>query len=812
MITGHNACLLVVALTWNVWGCFSASPADGCRDDVQCGAHQDTLFSCAVHFSPAGTDVFKTAGVMPPSAIGVKRLLLYRVDFSDFTGAAISSNAAAILIADLNQYYTAMSYGLMSFALAESGSVVTETLRLPEPSSAYDNNFTKFIEATRQVAAAAGYAPGEFDFDIICTGSKPGTFFGGIAYVGGPGMWIPNNNFNIGVVGHELGHNLGLPHASFWNTGDQSTIGPGFRQEYGDLFDSMGVPGGSASHFNTRFKHFLGWIPDNDAPIITTSGTYRIAAHDHPASSGRRALRLERNDSLNYWVEFRQSFNNRWVTNGASLRWSWSDRTNTMLLDTTLGTPSATQDSPILIGRTFSDSCNHWHITPVGKGGTFPESLDLVVNRGPFPGNVPPVAAIPTGDTTTSVGTSVTLQATASDGNGDALAYFWDFGDGNFGGNQASVQYSWAVAGEYVARCTVSDMKGGTASASIVVRVGTITTFVASGRVTTGGSPLEGVLVKAGARFSYTDSDGTFRITRLTGTRPIVTAVRERFNILNAGFENPIGAGANFAGLDFVALPDSLNALTLVATGAVWRFLDTGVAPTADWTGLTYDDTTWKAGPAKLGYGVGDEATPVSFGPSTSDRYLTTWFRRRFFVEDATLVDHLVFRLRRDDGAVVYLNGHEVYRENLPQGEVQPSTTAIADVAVGEEQTFFKRLVSSSTLASGSNVLAVEIHQFRTNSPDLSFDLELVGLSEEPGAFRPQLAVQRSNAQVQLSWPEAHPGWSVYAAESLGMSGLWSKSPLPVVSSSGWNNVFPLPTNTAGFYHLRKPDFCRPME
>jgi hypothetical protein len=369
-----------------------------------------------------------------------------------------------------------------------------------------------------------------------------------------------------------------------------------------------------------------------------------------------------------------------------------------------------------------------------------------------------------------------------------------------------------AFSSEYVTRCTVTDMKGGTASASIVVRVGTITTFVASGRVTAGGSPLEGVLVKAGARFSYTDSDGTFRITRLTGTRPIVTAVRERFNVLNAGFENPIGAGANFAGLDFIALPDSLNALTLVATGAVWKFLDTGVAPTGDWKESTYDDTTWKAGRAKFGYGVGDEATPVSFGPSTSDRYLTTWFRGHFVVEDVGLVDHLVFRLRRDDGAVVYLNGHEVYRENLPPGEVQPSTTAIADVAVGEEQTFFKRLVSSSNLVSGTNILAVEVHQFRTNSPDLSFDLELVGLSEEMGAFRPQLAVQRSNAEVQLSWPEAYPGWFVYSADRLGAPGLWSRSSAPIISSNGRNNLIQMPTNAAGFYHLRKLDFCRPMD
>ena len=87
--------------------------------------------------------------------IGEKRILLYRVDFSNVAGAAISSNTAAGLFGELNNYYRDMSYGKMSFALAEAGSVVTDTLRLPEPSSAYDNNFEKLISDARQVATTS---------------------------------------------------------------------------------------------------------------------------------------------------------------------------------------------------------------------------------------------------------------------------------------------------------------------------------------------------------------------------------------------------------------------------------------------------------------------------------------------------------------------------------------------------------------------------------------------------------------------------------------------------------------------------------
>jgi len=336
-------------------------------------AASEPPFSCQVLVpKPARGTQFASAIPDPPSAFGQKKILLYRVDFSDSVGAAIASNTAAMLITNVDSFYREMSYGQMSIAPAEGGSVVTDTLRLPEASTNYDNNFTKLIDATRQVAANAGYVLANFDTDIICTGSKPFLVFGAVSYVGGPGIWVGNGNFNVGVVGHELGHNLGLHHSSFWNTGDQSSIGPGVLEEYGDPFDTMGTPGGSTSHFNARLKNFVGWIPDSDAPLITVNGTYRIAAHDHPLATGLRALQVVRNSSQNYWIEFRQNFSSRFVTNGAGLRWAGHDATNTLLLDTTPGTALTKQDSPLLIGRTFSDRCIDVHITPIGKGGTTP--------------------------------------------------------------------------------------------------------------------------------------------------------------------------------------------------------------------------------------------------------------------------------------------------------------------------------------------------------------------------------------------------------------------------------------------------------
>ena len=770
-------------------------------------------FSCATYPAPPGKYRDSALVGETANALGEKRILFYRVDFSDSVGAAIASNSAATLLIDLNTYYRDMSYGLMTVAAPQAGSLITETLRLPEGSTNYNNNFTKLIEATRQVATQAGYDPSAFDSDVISTGTKPFLAAGSVAYVGGPGVWLGNNNFNVGVLGHEFGHNLGLPHASSWFTSDQSSIGPGVKEEYGDPFDSMGVPGGSTSHFNVRFKNSLQWIPDADAPVVTANGTYRLKAQDDPASTGLRALRVPRSSSLNYWVEFRRSFANRWVTNGATLRLADNvSSNNTLLLDTTPGTSNLKQDSPLVLGRTFSDRCNDIHITVLGKAGTTPEALDVVVNRGPFPGNVAPTVTVGASATTVTQSQVVTLQATASDANGDPLAYYWDFGDGNFGMSQPTIDHGWNISGEYVAHCIVTDMKGGTAGASVVIRVGTVTTFAVQGTVRSNGVPLEGAYVKSGSRYTFSNTDGSYYLSRLSAGRQTVSVVLDGYKIFNAGFENPVTLGPNVTGSDFEAIPFSLNSVTLVATGSVWKYLDTGSAPSSDWTTVDYDDTGWKSGPGKLGYGVGDEATQVSYGPNPSQRYITTWFRQRFVVEDVSVMNHLTFRLRRDDGAVIYLNGAEVYRENLPTGAIQPSTTASADIPAIEESSFFSRIAPATGLVTGTNLIAVEVHQFSTNSPDLSFDLEVVGLSDSGGALVPRITIQRADANTLLSWPSSYSTWLLYSASQLTAPTAWIKSSSAVIASNGWNTVLQSPSNSAAFFELRRSTFCAPFQ
>jgi len=170
--------------------------------------------------------------------------------------------------------------------------------------------------------------------------------------------------------------------------------------------------------------------------------------------------------------------------------------------------------------------------------------------------------------------------------------------------------------------------------------------------------------------------------------------------------------------------------VTLLARGATWRYLDDGTSPTSStWRGGGgFDDSKWKSGPAKLGFGDGDERTLLTAGaPDGGPAYVTYYFRRFITVTDAASFATVTIRIRRDDGAVVYFNGAEVARSNMPSGTITSATIAPTTVAGTDEDTFFTYVVPAATLAEGSNVIAAEVHQSSLPSSDLGFDLELVG-------------------------------------------------------------------------------------
>jgi len=160
----------------------------------------------------------------------------------------------------------------------------------------------------------------------------------------------------------------------------------------------------------------------------------------------------------------------------------------------------------------------------------------------------------------------------------------------------------------------------------------------------------------------------------------------------------------------------------LVPAGSSWKYLDNGTNQGTAWRAPAFADSAWKSGAAQLGYGDGDEATVIGYGPNSASKYTTSYFRRSFQVADRTKFTSLRLNLLRDDGAVVYLNGVELTRSNMPTGA--RASTAISGSA---ETTYYTYTVPASLLLNGTNSIGVEIHQATANSSDVRFDLEVLG-------------------------------------------------------------------------------------
>src|SRR5688572_6978419 len=165
----------------------------------------------------------------------------------------------------------------------------------------------------------------------------------------------------------------------------------------------------------------------------------------------------------------------------------------------------------------------------------------------------------------------------------------------------------------------------------------------------------------------------------------------------------------------------------LIPAGSVWRYNDSGTNLGTTWRGVAYNDSAWASGPAQLGYGDGDEATVISYGNNPNNRRITYYFRRSFTVTNPAILASLAVRFVRDDGCVIYLNGVEVTRSNMPTGTITYNTRATTAVGGADESAWQEVPVDPSRLVAGTNVIAVEVHQQSATSTDVSFNLELRG-------------------------------------------------------------------------------------
>ncbi|MFN5983873.1 MAG: purple acid phosphatase family protein [Fluviicola sp.] len=193
---------------------------------------------------------------------------------------------------------------------------------------------------------------------------------------------------------------------------------------------------------------------------------------------------------------------------------------------------------------------------------------------------------------------------------------------------------------------------------------------------------------------------------------------------------------------------------TLFNTGSTWKYNDLGLNLGTNWILPSYNDASWQSGQSELGYGDGDEQTVVSYGSNSSNKHTTTYFRKTFFVSNPTQYQEIIGSIRRDDGAVVYVNGTEVFRSNMPNGSISYSTFAPSTISFGGEDSYENFAFSPGLLINGNNTIAVEIHQDEPSSSDISFNMSMLG-STNPQVIQvsrePYLNTGTSNSIV-IRW------------------------------------------------------------
>lgn len=177
---------------------------------------------------------------------------------------------------------------------------------------------------------------------------------------------------------------------------------------------------------------------------------------------------------------------------------------------------------------------------------------------------------------------------------------------------------------------------------------------------------------------------------------------------------------------DMELVGNPISTVSLLPFGANWKYLDNNTRP-AGWETTGFSDAAWAAGNAELGYGDGGEATVVSYGPDAANKYITTYFRKVVNIANPSTYASIMLNLVRDDGAVVYVNGVEVVRSNMPAGAIAHSTLAASNISGAAETAINTFPISTSYFVNGNNTIAVEVHQDVVNSSDISFNMELIG-------------------------------------------------------------------------------------
>lgn len=714
---------------------------------------------------------------------GQKRIVVVRLTFDGANYHNLSEADCSEIVDRMSTSYQRWSYGKHSLRAVGQGSWVSPILDLPGDASSYDGDSIDGIWALVSLwLSAQGWFPGEYDYVLCLAGPAPiadpddpdkNVWWSGLGQIGGSftflrtgGNTTEEKMASAASVGlHEVGHNLGLRHASSWWTTPQPIVTIGgttyyqYGAEYGDRFDRMGK---GAHDFNVRYKQWLHWLTDNEVPLGISDGVYRLREHDQGENGGVRGLQVPftvpvgveviYQDAL--YVEYRTYPSNAVLRAGPTIRLASVTGPKAFLLDGTPETPnhepdddtSGNLDSPLPPGRTLTTE-RYGRLVHITNLETDPESgeLEVMVVHGTPAGNSAPEGTIDFSVPSAAVGQKVYLFAFATDADGDPIGYNWQVPGVGALPNAFMVPVTFTTSGTKTIQCLLTDMHGGTRmlsrNLSVVLNQPPSITGLVDRSINedtpvsvdftvsdpTTPASLIGVTAVSGDQSLVADSD--LVVTHLGGgnRRLTITPRPNQHGAVNISVTASDGTLIHVEKFDLTLRPVTPGTVW-ISRGSNWRYWDRGRAPSGgsgSWAGSAYDDSDWATGNAR--FVQGELLAPFGSTHLAADPDRVTCYFRRTFNVTVRPGGTPTLKLLCDDAAVVYLNGAEVWRQNLPAGPIAHTTRALTSVEGRDETAFAIIPLEDTAVRMGTNTLAIEVHDRGTGGRgggDVSFDAE----------------------------------------------------------------------------------------
>lgn len=336
---------------------------------VRVTGRRDAGVFVAVDGTTSSTKVLVSA----PSWTGPRKVAVILINFTNDTRKPFTrafANRVVFTNADsVRAYYQEQSHGSVYI-----GGTTFDWLRIPHSSKSCD--YLLWAAAAKAGLAARGVDLSSYTNFVFMFPPTSSCSWRGLAHLPGPSAWI-NGSPYLRVVAHELGHNLGVHHASSLRcTRDGVRVALSAnctRAEYGDPFTTMG--NARARHVHNLELVQIGYLPAAAAKAVVASGTYTL--HHASATSGTRIIGIPRGNGTWIYLEYRRPYGTHFdnfsstdpAVRGVTIRLAagWTQITQTQLIDTRPGTTTFA-DAPLRLDRTFRDYLSGAKVTVTSLG------------------------------------------------------------------------------------------------------------------------------------------------------------------------------------------------------------------------------------------------------------------------------------------------------------------------------------------------------------------------------------------------------------------------------------------------------------